>query len=242
MIGFLLYVLGFLFVYKIVSIIATNRWKKKQLGKKGLVEIISHRGSRLEGLPENTIAAFTDSVNAGTDVVELDVWITPDGKVVVHHDETFTRMSGGVSDAKVSEVKYGDFPTIRPSDEQSQRVSSFKKDEATRIPLFEEVLVAVPSSIAINIEFKQDSDLLISEVKRILYENNRQDTVFWFCLDEKVNKKLRKADPSIPTVVSIMGMLKILVLYHTGVLPFFDIEDCVFGITTEKVRLTDFSA
>jgi hypothetical protein len=49
--------------------------------RKGMVELIAHRGSRSEGLPENTIAAFKDSVAAGAHVVELDVWLTTDGKV-----------------------------------------------------------------------------------------------------------------------------------------------------------------
>lgn len=232
---YLLYAVVVLFVYKIVSIVATNRWKKKSLGTKGLVEIIAHRGSRLEGLPENTIAAFSDAVSAGTDVIELDVWITPDGKVVVHHDDNFSRMSGGVSDSRVADVKHKDFPKIVPPDNQSERVSKFSKADTTVIPLFESVLAAVPGKTAIIIEFKQDSDELISEVKRILYDNKRQDTVFWFSLDEKINKKLRKADSSIPTIVSIMGMLKILMLYYVGLLPFVEIEDAVFGVTTEAV-------
>jgi hypothetical protein len=51
------------------------------LGRKGLVELIAHRGSRAEGLPENTIAAFKDAIAGGAQVLELDVWLSKDNKV-----------------------------------------------------------------------------------------------------------------------------------------------------------------
>jgi len=56
-------------------------------------------------------------------------------------------------------------------------------------------------------------------------------------LDEKINKKLRKADPVIPTVVSILGVLKVLMLYYFGALPFVDLDDAVFGVTVEEITL-----
>jgi glycerophosphoryl diester phosphodiesterase len=43
-------------------------------------------------LPENTIAAFKHAIAAGTDVIELDVWLTTDGTPVVFHDGTLKRM------------------------------------------------------------------------------------------------------------------------------------------------------
>ena len=44
-------------------------------------EIIAHRGSKCEGFAENSIAAFLDGAAAGSDVLELDVWVTADGEV-----------------------------------------------------------------------------------------------------------------------------------------------------------------
>ena len=45
--------------------------KRRFLGKKGFAQIIGHRGSRLEGLPENTLAAFKHAVENGAEIVEL---------------------------------------------------------------------------------------------------------------------------------------------------------------------------
>jgi len=48
-------------------------------------EIIAHRGVSRERL-ENTIPAFQRAIDLGADGVELDVHVTRDGTVVVHHD------------------------------------------------------------------------------------------------------------------------------------------------------------
>ncbi len=47
--------------------------------------IFAHRGSRLLN-PENTILAFQNAVDFGADVVETDVQLTKDGKLVIFHD------------------------------------------------------------------------------------------------------------------------------------------------------------
>ena len=46
---------------------------------------IAHRGGA-QLMPENTLAAFEDAVARGCDGAELDVQLTRDGVVVVHHD------------------------------------------------------------------------------------------------------------------------------------------------------------
>jgi glycerophosphoryl diester phosphodiesterase len=48
-------------------------------------EIIAHRGAARER-PENTLAAFIRAQEVGADAVELDIHLTADGVLVVHHD------------------------------------------------------------------------------------------------------------------------------------------------------------
>jgi len=56
--------------------------------------VFAHRGGSALG-PENTIAAFDLGMAAGADGLELDVHLSSDGVVVVHHDETLDRTTGG---------------------------------------------------------------------------------------------------------------------------------------------------
>lgn len=49
------------------------------------VECIAHRGLSI-GFPENSMAAITNALTAGAGIVEVDVRITADGILVLHHD------------------------------------------------------------------------------------------------------------------------------------------------------------
>lgn len=66
-------------------------------------EIQGHRGAR--GLrPENTLPAFAHALALGVDAVELDVGLTADGVVVVHHDQTLS----GLTSVDTSPLLAGD--------------------------------------------------------------------------------------------------------------------------------------
>ncbi|MCB1206901.1 MAG: hypothetical protein KDN18_21790 [Verrucomicrobiae bacterium] len=49
--------------------------------------VTAHRGSSLEH-PENTLEAFRHALELGVDWIELDIFTTADGHLVVHHDAT----------------------------------------------------------------------------------------------------------------------------------------------------------
>ena len=50
-----------------------------------MTQIIAHRGAS-RAKPENTVDAFVAARTLGADAVELDVRLTADGSLVVHHD------------------------------------------------------------------------------------------------------------------------------------------------------------
>lgn len=56
----------------------------------GRPQVFAHRGGAALR-PENTIAAFDHGVSLGADGIELDVHLSRDGVVVVHHDTTLDR-------------------------------------------------------------------------------------------------------------------------------------------------------
>jgi glycerophosphoryl diester phosphodiesterase len=68
--------------------------------------VVAHRGvSALR--PENTLEAFDHGVSRGADGLELDVHLSRDGVVVVHHDATLDRTtngSGPLADRTASEL------------------------------------------------------------------------------------------------------------------------------------------
>ena len=50
-----------------------------------MTKIIAHRGDPSQ-FPENSLEAFAAAVRNGTDGIELDIHMTADGILVVHHD------------------------------------------------------------------------------------------------------------------------------------------------------------
>jgi len=77
--------------------------------------VFAHRGgSKLA--PENTIAAFDRGLAAGADGLELDVHLSRDGVVVVHHDaqlDRTTRATGPLGDRTAAELAAFDVPALR---------------------------------------------------------------------------------------------------------------------------------
>jgi len=68
---------------------------------------VAHRGDR-ERCPENTLAAFRSALEKGADALELDVFLTKDGELVVHHDYTLERTTNGagyIGDYTLQELK-----------------------------------------------------------------------------------------------------------------------------------------
>ena len=72
--------------------------------------MFAHRGGGALA-PENTIAAFDRGLAAGADGLELDVRLSRDGLVVVHHDATLertTNLAGPVASRTVDELARAD--------------------------------------------------------------------------------------------------------------------------------------
>ena len=110
--------------------------------------IIAHRGFKKK-YPENTLAAFQAAMKAGVPMIELDVTLSRDRKLVVIHDATLERTTNGhgpVHDYTLEELK------------QLDAGSWFHSDFAEeRLPELGEVLELVDSRVITNIEIKSNS-------------------------------------------------------------------------------------
>src|SRR5512138_1136096 len=68
--------------------------------------VFAHRGGSALA-PENTMAAFERGLALGADGIELDVHLSRDGVVVVHHDASVdrtTNCAGSVADLTADEL------------------------------------------------------------------------------------------------------------------------------------------
>ncbi len=117
---------------------------------------ISHRGlfNNEKGVPENSIKAFTLSIENGL-AIELDVHLLKDGEIVVFHDDTLERMTDVEGDTTSLSSK--DLPGI----------SLLGTDE--KIPLFKDVLKLVDGKVPLMIEIKNRATV-VGDLEKTLYE------------------------------------------------------------------------
>jgi len=110
--------------------------------------VIAHRGFSARA-PENTLVAVSSAIRIGADMVEVDVTLTSDGRLVCIHDETLDRTTNGtgiVQDHSLAE--------LRRLDAGSWFSREFHN---ARIPTLEEVLELVDGRILLNIEIKPEA-------------------------------------------------------------------------------------
>ncbi|HVT66122.1 MAG TPA: glycerophosphodiester phosphodiesterase [Trebonia sp.] len=94
--------------------------------------VAAHRGVAA-GAAENTIAAFTNAIDAGADMVEFDVRRTRDGELVAFHDPSV----GGVPVGRLTRDEIEAAAGVRP-------------------PLLAEVLRTCAGRIRLDVELKED--------------------------------------------------------------------------------------
>jgi glycerophosphoryl diester phosphodiesterase len=107
--------------------------------------LIGHRGYPAR-YPENTLAAFEGAIQAGCDMIELDVTLTRDRKVVVIHDDRLDRTTSGKGSVRERTLE-----EIKRLDAGSWFDSRFR---AERVPELAEVLRLTAGRCMLNIEIK----------------------------------------------------------------------------------------
>ncbi len=136
--------------------------------------IIGHRGYHAR-YPENTLVAFQAAIEAGAAMIELDVMLSRDRKVVVIHDATVDRTTpekGSVAALTLAQLQ------------QLDAGSWFDEQYANqRIPALDEVLDMVDGRVYLNIEIKSNSyelhhppDAIEKQVVETLRQKNLLNT------------------------------------------------------------------
>jgi glycerophosphoryl diester phosphodiesterase len=153
--------------------------------------ILAHRGDSAHA-PENTLPAFERAVQRGADGVELDVKLSADGEVVVSHDPTVDRTTGGhgrLSDLSMSELSRLDAG------------ASFSEEfRGTRLPRLGEVFEAIGGKCIINVELTNAAnpfDAVVEKVCELVRHYGLQDRILFSSF---FGNQLRTAARLLPEV------------------------------------------
>lgn len=111
--------------------------------------VVAHRG--LSGAcPENTLPAFAAAIALGADEIELDLWASSDGELVVCHDPQVDRTSNG--HGLIRDLSWAEIQTLD--------AGSWRGPDWTGIPFcrLEDVLDQFGGKIVMNIHIKETGD------------------------------------------------------------------------------------
>lgn len=115
------------------------------------MQIIGHRGACYDA-PENTLVSVNMGWESRAEIVEIDIHLSRDGRIMVIHDASTLRTTG--VDLKVSET---DSVELRKLDAGSHKGLRFAGE---RIPFLEEVLATVPPGRGLFVEIKCGQEVL----------------------------------------------------------------------------------
>ncbi len=151
-------------------------------------KVIAHRGFMEEEL-ENTISSLHAAVEAGADIVEIDVQETKDGKFVVFHDTDLIRLAG--KNQKVYEM----------TQEELMNVEIWSEDKTGRIPSLEQMLEeshALDVQLLIEIKIHgYESENMLERLIALLDEYEALDVHYIQSLSLPTTEKVKELEPRL---------------------------------------------
>jgi glycerophosphoryl diester phosphodiesterase len=135
---------------------------------------VAHRGHSI-AFPENTMIAYRKAIELGVEMIECDVNITSDGKLVMMHDATLNRTTDGTG--KVSSLTWDEIQRLDAG-------SKFNPEFAgTRIPSTEDTIIYYKEAgIASCFEVKgadgEEANRIALALLELFQKHNVLDTAF----------------------------------------------------------------
>ncbi len=184
------------------------------------VLLSAHRGDT-QSAPENSLQAVRSSVEQGVDAVEIDVQLTKDGVVVLHHDYNLRRMAGVAK--RVSELTYDEVARLNIGNRGGEL------DQIERIPMLAEVLAEVQGKAKLIIDLKSygPGEELARQVVTLIEQFDMVQDCYIQSFDRQTLQQIRQLNPDIK-----IGQI---IYFAIGDLSLLDVD----FYTVEQVMLTE---
>ncbi|MCB9206397.1 MAG: glycerophosphodiester phosphodiesterase [Ignavibacteriales bacterium] len=157
------------------------------------VQIIAHRGGA-KLAPENTLAAFKNAIDIGVDMIEIDVILSKDNKVIVIHDDSIDRTTNG--SGKVKEMTLS---KIKSFDAGSWFDEKYKDE---KIPTLDEVIKLLNGQVKLLIEIKGGNEEYAGLEEKVVEVINNYEAHNWVIVqsfNEETVIRIKDANEKITT-------------------------------------------
>lgn len=161
--------------------------------------IYAHRGSTLLA-PENTAAAFDLAINLGADVLETDVRLSADNRLIVTHDATLERTTDATGPvcslpaSALAELDAG-YRTVSLDGRRWAR-------QGIRLMTLDELFESYPET-AINIDIKDNSMQAPVEVAACVRRHGRESDTTTGSFHSAVIRQFRRVAPALRTAATL---------------------------------------
>lgn len=225
MFGFLLKSFGIIFLFVSVTLSGLYVYLFNQTGTPAATHpffvqtnkrplVIAHRGGA--GIfPENTLYAFQESWKLGVDILEMDIWETADGKLVVMHDKTVNRTTDG--EGNISEMTLESVKKLNAGYKFSQdggQTFPFR-EQKINVSTLNEVFQALPQA-RFNIEMKPDTPTIAASLCNLIREHNLTEKVIVASVSGTNLENFRRECSEVATSASASEVLQYFTYYKTG--------------------------
>ena len=159
------------------------------------IRTIAHRGASW-GYPENTIAAVKGGIEAGSDAIEVDVYRTKDGEVVLFHDHDVHRTTNfkhAYADYRSASINDFTFKELQKLDAGSWKGRDFRWE---RIPSLKKALETLRGKSTMLIEIKPDN--ISKDVARVVREAKMENEVVVQSFSAKAVRDFHAELPGVP--------------------------------------------
>lgn len=160
--------------------------------------VFAHRGGALLA-PENTMTAFENAVDVGVDGIELDVQLSRDGTVVVHHDATLTRTAA--VDAPVAALTADELARVDAAFHFQPERRYPLRGRGVGVPRLSDVLARCPATRVI-VELKASSPSLGRAVVDVVRAADAVDRVCVGGYSVRALRAVRAYEPCLSTSAS----------------------------------------
>ena len=192
--------------------------------------VLAHAGGENHA-PHSTPFAYASSVAAGVDVLDVDVRLTGDGVLVIHHDSDVERTTNGTGD--VADMTYDELHALdaaywftedcsacadAPEDAylyrgvrtgQVEPPPGSEPDDFA-VMRFEDLVEAYPDHV-LNIEIKgsyPDDVSAAAELARILTEHDRLDAAIVTSFDDALAESFHELAPEVAITPGLSAMTR----------------------------------
>jgi glycerophosphoryl diester phosphodiesterase len=157
--------------------------------------VFAHRGGSALA-PENTLAAFDNGLALGADGLELDVHLSRDGVVMVHHDRLLdrtTNLRGAIGERTAGELAHAD------AGWQFRRDDGFPfRGRGIGVPTLAEVLARY-RGVPTIVELKENTVALAQAVVNVVRDADAIDRVCVGSFSLRGLRAVRAFEPAIAT-------------------------------------------